>query len=99
MRNFQSSVTTETQYPVISMGAAWRGVATGPRPRPRPAAGGAPEGLKGTCADDKTTAAKNAAVNLFTRVTGIVAPPESVRLSVESLQRAPVIRGRARRVD
>src|ERR1035441_9153332 len=94
----------------MSMGAACFGEIAGPRPRPPrpPTGGGWADGLKGTWAWRLRTQERIRAqaegllhkvIQLFNRVTGFVAPPESVRLPVQSFQRAPVVRGRARRVD
>src|SRR5579872_3013658 len=117
MRNLQSSVTTETQYPVISIGAAARAVCAGPRPPrpPRPPAGGAcAEGLYGMvcCAcssrgNDRPTQANacatirraKARATLLNRVTGIIAPAEAIGFAMQRLQRAAMIRGRARRIN
>src|SRR5579871_5184563 len=87
----------------MSMGAAWRGERAGPRPRPLPAGGGDPEGLKGTwaeaCATSRDTQAKACATALFNRVTGIVAPAKSVGFPVQGFQSSPVIGCRAGGID
>src|SRR5580658_10509449 len=86
----------------MSMGAACLGDMAGPRPRPRPG-GGAADGLKGTWTCRNSGIANPAQTaslpHLFNRVTGFVAPPESIRFPMQSLQRTPVVRGRARGVD
>src|SRR5690242_1343533 len=86
----------------------------GPRPArpPRPPAGGPADGLNGTWANRSGTTSPAQAASLphkaallewksrlFNCVSGIVAPPEAVRLPVQSLQCAPVVRGRARGID
>src|ERR1700680_5314008 len=79
----------------MSMAAAARGVWGGPPRPPRPPLppGG---GWPFSAAARQSAAAAIQSEQLFDRFTRVGAPSESIRFPVQSLQCAPMVRGRAR---